>query len=60
MIDKMEFWDDNMTWTTNLSDGSFVPVKRGCEGLVVLYEDREEYARLVRQIRMDEGNKQVR
>ena len=60
MIDKMEFWDDNMTWTTNLSDGSFVLVKKGCEGLVVSYEDREEYAKLVRQIRMDEGQKQVR
>jgi E3 ubiquitin-protein ligase HECTD3 len=47
------------TWTATLSDGSTVPLKEGGANLDVSYADRLEYARLVREARMEESKKQV-
>ena len=69
MVDHMEQMDeeefdayfaDSRTWTTTLSDGTTVHLKPevGAD-VAVSYSDRLEYAKLVRETRMNECNEQV-
>ncbi|XP_030844252.1 E3 ubiquitin-protein ligase HECTD3 [Strongylocentrotus purpuratus] len=48
-----------LTYTTSLSDQTIVPLKDGCTDTHVLYDDRQEYCRLVKKARMAECTEQV-
>ncbi|XP_041475804.1 E3 ubiquitin-protein ligase HECTD3-like [Lytechinus variegatus] len=48
-----------LTYTTSLSDQTIVPLKDGCTDTQVLYDDRNEYCRLVKKARMNECTEQV-
>lgn len=50
----------DITWTTQLSNGETVPVVRDGQNKKVLYEDVEEYNRLVLKTRAEEGLKQMK
>jgi len=49
----------DLTWTTQLSNGETVPIVSGGADKPVLYEEVEEYHKLVLKIRSEEGLKQL-
>ena len=68
LIDHMETMDlqafdvyfgSDRTWSLVLSNGRMVTLREDGENQAVEYEDRAEYATLVRQHRMGESDQQV-
>ncbi len=57
-MDK-ETFDFKLVYTTPLSDGRLVELIPGGSGVVVRYEDRMEFIRLVQKSRLEESREQV-
>lgn len=62
-MDKETFdfkFGQELVYTTPLSDGRLVELIPGGSEVVVHYEDRMEFIRLVQKARLEEGREQVR
>lgn len=59
--DTFDFkFGQELVYTTPLSDGRLVELIPGGSGVVVRYEDRMEFIRLVQKARLDESREQVK
>ncbi|KAG2461844.1 HECD3 ligase, partial [Polypterus senegalus] len=61
-MDKETFefkFGEELTYTTQLSDGRVVDLKPGGETMVVQYEDRKEFIQLVQKARLEESCEQI-
>jgi len=61
-MDKETFdfkFGQELVYTTPLSDGRLVELIPGGSGVVVRYEDRMEFIRLVQKSRLEESREQV-
>ncbi|XP_051985271.1 E3 ubiquitin-protein ligase HECTD3-like isoform X3 [Xyrauchen texanus] len=61
-MDKETFdfkFDQELVYTTPLSDGQLVELIPGGSGVVVRYDDRNEFIRLVQKVRLDESREQI-
>lgn len=61
-MDKETFdfkFGQELVYTTPLSDGRLVELIPGGSGVVVQYEDRMEFIRLVQKARLEESREQV-
>lgn len=59
--DTFDFkFGQELVYTTPLSDGRLVELIPGGSGVVVRYEDRMEFIRLVQKSRLDESREQVK
>lgn len=59
--DTFDFkFGQELVYTTPLSDGRLVELIPGGSGVVVRYEDRMEFIRLVQKSRLEESREQVR
>lgn len=61
-MDKETFdfkFGQELVYTTPLSDGRLVELISGGSGVVVQYEDRMEFIRLVQKARLEESREQV-
>jgi len=56
--EQLETEMPEQNFTTWLSNGTRVPLKEGGENIRVTFENREEYVRLVEQVRLHEGKLQ--
>lgn len=59
--DTFDFkFGQELVYTTPLSDGRLVELIPGGSGVVVRYEDRMEFIRLVQKSRLEESREQVK